>query len=486
MPNKNPTTNRERRLLCSIAATAFVAMAIFWVGVRYTESEVLTRRAEDSAHRWAVFLRDDLPGLSGILAGAALTDRDVKVIELAQHAGEIFRHKFFDANGVIVHASRKDDIGKTNTKPYFENLVRKGIAYSKIETDEDFGANRRVVSESYVPIMDGERFLGAIEVYADVTVEAATLARWGNIALFGMLAFIILVGLTIGELVRRYVARIMEAYRALDRSRNDLEAAQTRLVQAKQDADRLRDVALDANQAKSDFLASMSHELRTPLNAIIGYSELLQEEAADRQDQRLTDDLTKVRNAGKHLLGLVNGVLDLSKIDSGKMEVMLENVSLDEFLMSIEHTVHPVVTANGNQLGIFNESVVGSLVTDPQMLRQILINLLGNAAKFTENGEISLRISQDCAASLHFTITDTGIGISAEKLEKIFDPFVQADSAVSSKYGGTGLGLALCSRFANLLNGELDVQSTDGVGTRFTLTLPIEGAAVLNPHALSA
>ena len=126
-------------MLCSIAAISVAAMAIFWVGVRFAESEVLRRQAEDSSHRWAVFLREDLPGLSSILAGAELTDRDLKVIEIARHAGGIFRHKFFDANGVIVHASRTQDIGKTNTKPYFKNLVRMGIAYAKIESDEDFG-----------------------------------------------------------------------------------------------------------------------------------------------------------------------------------------------------------------------------------------------------------------------------------------------------------------------------------------------------------
>lgn len=461
-------------------------MAIFWIGVRHAESEVLRRQAEESAHRWAVFLRDDLSGLSGILGGAVLTDHDLKMIEVAQHAGEIFRHKFFNANGVIVYASRKEDIGKTNTKPYFENLVRKGFAYSKIETDENFGEDRRVVSEAYVPIMEGDRFLGAIEVYADVTEQAAALARWGNFALFGMVAFIVLVGLTIGELVRRYIARLMQAYRALDRSRRDLEAAQARIVQAKQDADRLRDVAVDANRAKSDFLASMSHELRTPLNAIIGYSELLQEEAADRQDERLTGDLTKVSNAGKHLLGLINGVLDLSKIESGKLEVAPEEVVLDDLLMAIEHTILPVVRENGNEFKIYNEASVASFVTDPQKLSQMLINLLGNAGKFTRDGEISLRISQEAESHLCFTVTDTGVGIGAEKLEMIFDPFVQADATVAATYGGTGLGLALCKRFADLLQGDLNVASKEGAGTQFTLTIPVDGAAAAGTRALSA
>ena len=337
-----------------------------------------------------------------------------------------------------------------------------------------------------MPIMEGDRFLGAIEVYADVTERAATLSRWGDIALSGMLAFIVIVGLTVGELVRRHIARLNQAYRALDRSRLDLETAHMQLIQAKQDADRLRDAAEDANRAKSDFLASMSHELRTPLNAIIGYSELLQEEAAERQDDGLTGDLTKVRNAGKHLLGLINSVLDLSKIEAGKLEVSLEDVDLEDFLTTIRHAVQPVVTENGNSFEISNDASVASIITDPQKLRQTLINLLGNAGKFTQNGKISLHISQASDSLLSFIVTDTGVGIGAEKLEKIFDPFVQADATVAAAYGGSGLGLALCKRFADLLQGDLGVASTEGVGTRFTLTLPIKWTAPAENPALSA
>lgn len=246
----------------------------------------------------------------------------------------------------------------------------------------------------------------------------------------------------------------------------------TDLVEARREAE-------SASRAKSDFLANMSHELRTPLNAILGYAGLLKEEAAERQDQHLREDLSKIENAGRQLLGMVNDILDISKIEANMMQVSLDHVDLKELIDETVDTVQPVVAQNGNTLRIDSVADLRTIVTDRQKLRQILLNLLSNAAKFTHSGEIHLLVRHDGNDELRFEVDDTGIGMTGNQLAKIFDPFVQGDSATSKNFGGTGLGLALCNQFTQLLGGRLDVQSTEGVGTRFVVIVPIRHADTL-------
>lgn len=251
----------------------------------------------------------------------------------------------------------------------------------------------------------------------------------------------------------------------------------TDLVEARREAE-------SANRAKSDFLANMSHELRTPLNAILGYADLLKEEAASRQDHDLRGDLSKIENAGRQLLGMVSDILDISKIEANMMDVSLEVVNLNDLIDETVDTVQPMVAKNGNTLRTDIQANVQTIVTDAQKLRQILLNLLSNAAKFTQSGEIRLLVRQDGDNDLRFEVADTGIGMTEEQLAKIFDPFVQGDSSTSKNFGGTGLGLALCNQFTQLLGGRLDVQSTEGVGTQFRIQMPVHHTDELT--ALSA
>jgi len=220
----------------------------------------------------------------------------------------------------------------------------------------------------------------------------------------------------------------------------------------------------------------MRHELRTPLNAIIGYSELLQEEAEDRKDDALFDDLNKVRNAGNHLLGLISNILDLSKVEAGKMEVEFHETKLDELLAEIDNTAQLLVTEKGNTFEVFNNATVTTFATDTQKLRQGLLNLLGNAAKFSKDGEVRLEVTQEPTGWLNFIVSDTGIGMNADQLSKILEPFTQGESSTAKKYGGTGLGLAITKNFVELLGGRLNVESEPGQGSRFTISLPIQQA----------
>jgi signal transduction histidine kinase len=232
-----------------------------------------------------------------------------------------------------------------------------------------------------------------------------------------------------------------------------------------------------ATRAKSDFLASMSHELRTPLNAIILYSELLQEEALDARRRSPIGDLQKIKSAGNHLLELINGILDLSKIEAGKMTLSIEHFDVRAMVAELVDTVAPLVEKNDNRLTVRCADGLGMMSADLMKTRQILFNLLGNAAKFTRGGAITLEVEPDAAGTepgVVFAVTDTGVGMTPEQTNKIFEPFTQADVTTTRRYGGTGLGLAIVSRFCRLMGGGVSVESEPGRGSRFIVRLPLE------------
>jgi PAS domain S-box-containing protein len=228
-----------------------------------------------------------------------------------------------------------------------------------------------------------------------------------------------------------------------------------------------------ANKSKSQFLANMSHELRTPLNAIIGYSEILQEEAEELEPEELNADLAKIESAGRHLLGLINDILDLSKIEAGKMELYLESFEVPVTLQQIVFTMQPLVQKNGNQLQVDCEPEMGFMYADVTKVRQILFNLLGNACKFTHQGTIFLRVFQQEGERIIFEVRDSGIGMTPEQIDKLFQPFTQADTSTTRKYGGTGLGLAIAKQFCQMMGGDITVESELGKGSTFTIQLPV-------------
>jgi signal transduction histidine kinase len=218
----------------------------------------------------------------------------------------------------------------------------------------------------------------------------------------------------------------------------------------------------------------MSHELRTPLNAIIGYSEMLEEEASEVGAAVLTPDLQKIRRAGRHLLGLISDILDLSKIEAGRMDLHVEEFQLVALLEETTATVETLMRQNANQLLLEWEGDLGSMTTDQTKLRQALFNLLANAAKFTRQGTITLRVHTADAANtaIVFEVIDTGIGMTEEQRGRLFEPFTQAETSTAHKYGGTGLGLAITRRFCQMLGGDVQAESQPGVGSIFTIQLP--------------
>lgn len=246
------------------------------------------------------------------------------------------------------------------------------------------------------------------------------------------------------------------------------KAAESDLIDA-------RDQALQANHAKSTFLANMSHELRTPLNAIIGYSELLKEMAKDDKLDAYVTDLDKIDTAGQNLLNLINDVLDISRVEAGKMDVYIEKFDLNKFLYEVESTMQPIVNKNENEFVVNFPANTGIMESDAVKLRQILFNLISNSAKFTNKGEVQLHVEEvivDDNQWIRFDVIDDGIGMTDEQAEKVFEAFVQADSSTTKKFGGTGLGLSICQYFVQMLGGEIFLKTKQDEGSMFTVLLP--------------
>jgi signal transduction histidine kinase len=295
------------------------------------------------------------------------------------------------------------------------------------------------------------------------------------------IAFFVLLGMRQYRLLSRafdgYKAQVDTLARELAARNEELEL---RVAERTQQLAEARDAAQRANDAKSGFLANFSHELRTPLNAILGFSEMLIEDA----DPAVVSDVRKIHVAGRHLLGLIDDVLDFSKIEAGKMEVLLEPVDLHALVAEVQDTIGPLARKGRNTLVVDMAAPARAVViTDVKKLRQCIFNLMANACKFTEAGRVELAVRLEQGQVLVCRVADTGIGMTPLQVGKLFQAFNQADASITRKYGGTGLGLAISQRFCRMLGGQIEVESELGVGTTFTLRIPVD-AVVAEPSGM--
>ncbi|WP_455202200.1 sensor histidine kinase [Kaarinaea lacus] len=384
---------------------------------------------------------------------------DEPVVDLIKGTN-VLKIKIFNANGLVVYSTDPSQIGKLMPPDYLGSVANKE---NRIISEAEFKPQMltwrgdtvvdRYVVSSYLPLryFDDYEVEGVFEIYNDVTEVYKQINN-------SQQKFATVLSIALGAIYLFLFVFVRFGDKAIRRN-IDLAVA--------------RDSERQSNKAKSHFLANMSHELRTPLNAIIGYSELLEENARDKSDSDCVEDSLRIQSAARHLLHLINEILDLSKVESGELKVFKEQVNLDTFIKEIKSLVDPMIIKKNNFLGVNIDVGVEFINTDIIKLKQILFNLLSNAAKFTENGTIDLSVNAE-GSWLTISVSDSGIGIDQENISRLFLPFTQADNSTTRKYGGTGLGLAITKQYCELLGGTITVHSEINQGTTFTVRLPLE------------
>ena len=472
-----------------------------------TLGTTLQKYTESNREQWAVTENVQLNLLSDLSRIALLTDEYDELqpyIELSVADPHVVRVLLVNRNDRVVVSSLVDEVGKrqptlVDTEEHFwrtqeiKNATgHVGMLAIKFSHSELLAANRSAMDLGIIVATIGIIFISVVSIMIGhlltrrlniVTTTAqrfaagdlsakAKLSGSDEVAQLGR-AFD-----TMAASVEKHIADLHLTETQLRQSRDDLER---RVTERTSELAIARDQALEASRTKSAFLANMSHELRTPLNAVIGYSEMLAEDAIDGGYASIAPDLRKIKAAGTHLLSLINEVLDLSKIEAGKVEISIEEFDVANLIEDVAAAVSPLMSTSEVALHVQCAQALGRMRSDELKLRQVLMNLLSNACKFTEKGSITVqagRVERAGAVWIEIAVVDTGIGIATEQVEKLFADFYQVDRSSTRKYGGTGLGLAISRRFCQMLGGDITVVSRLHHGSTFKIILPVHAVAL--------
>ncbi|MCH8225120.1 MAG: response regulator, partial [Chloroflexi bacterium] len=447
-------TDAEIRLLSTLADSAAVAIG----NARFIEETQEARDEAEAREQEATQLQEITAQL------ASSTDMDSILDLITQKAVELLKP---DGSGILRYDSEKGGLVIARGLDFLERLTPDLLIYP------GEGTTGRAFQQRQ-PRWSGDPYHDGTFNYSDETTDKAMRELAPQSALS---APIIIRDEPYGVLVVIYYTQYDFPQREIQLLQSLADSAAVAIGNARfiEETQHARDAAEEANRTKSQFLANMSHELRTPLNAIIGYSEMLQEEAQDLGNAEFEDDLERINSAGKHLLGLINDVLDISKIEAGGMEIYLETFDIAPMIQDVQTTIQPLVAKNSNALEIDCPDSVGSIHADMTKVRQGLFNLLSNSSKFTENGTITLSVSRETVDGeewVNFAISDTGIGMTEEQMGGLFQAFAQAEASTTRRFGGTGLGLAITRHFCEMMGGSVIVESEPGKGSTFTMRLP--------------
>jgi signal transduction histidine kinase len=493
------------KLLRYFSVTSFVAFVIVvaLLGLFYRQSALGDLRALQERQHVGLtqaFANSVWPGFETFVASTPGLDGDAlrarpetarlrEAVLMQMQGTSVVKVKIYNLAGLTVFSSDAAQIGADQSKNAGFLAARSGGMASELTHRDTFNAfdgviENRDVFSSYIPLRRAGQngaIDGVFEIYTDVTPLLQQIAQTQIRVVSG-------VTLVLAVLYIALFLVVLRADRIIHRQAIEHERAEEQLRQTKETAEA-------ANRAKTTFLTNMSHELRTPLTSIIGYGELLQKDIELSGRAELIPDLLKIQAASRHLLALISDLLDYSQIEAGEMPLHLETFTVRELVDEVEATIQPLLIRNGNTLEVRRVDDLGSMRADPTKVRQVLLNLLSNAAKFTERGTITLRVSSELRAMSSeveadqrstqnsklktqnwfiFEVSDTGIGIPRDKIQELFREFTQGDESPTRKYGGAGLGLAISWRYCEMMGGRITVTSEPGVGSTFVVYLPAE------------